>query len=226
MHTGTGRIVELLLEDGCLYGRISCPASLVPAPGQYLLASYGSASLLPVPLFHTDSAPQGFIGPVPGTWKPGDVLSLRGPLGRGFSLPASARKVGLVAFDCPPSRLRGLVRLVLQQSASVALLCDSSVDHLPDEVEVLPLSALEEILPWADFMALDVDRENIQKLLERLGRGISKGALRDVQILVRAPMPCGGIADCGICALGTNSEWNMICKDGPVFDLSNFNTRS
>jgi NAD(P)H-flavin reductase len=226
MHTGTGRIVELLLEDECLYGRISCAPSLVPAPGQYLLAGRGSDSLLPVPLFHTDSAPQGFICPVPETWKPGDLLSLRGPLGRGFSLPISARKVGLVAFDCPPSRLHGLVALALRQNASVVLLCDSSADHLPDEVEVQPLSALDAITQWADFLALDVDRENIRKLVERLEDGKPGMAWQHSQILVRAPMPCGGIAECGICALTTNSEWKMACKDGPVFNLTTFSTRS
>src|SRR5512140_2199551 len=139
MHTGTGRIVELLLEDGCRYARISCSEGLIPAPGQYLLASHGSDSILPVPIFHTDSAPQGFIGPAYDGWKPGDLLALRGPLGRGFSLPASARKVGLIAFDSAPSRLKGLIPPALRQNASIVLLCDSSSDYLPDVVEVQPV---------------------------------------------------------------------------------------
>ena len=88
----------------------SCPPNLIPSPGQYLLAGDGSDSPLPVPLFHTDSAPQGFLAaaPVPDWWHPGLELSLRGPLGRGFTLPVSARKVGLIAFDelaCTAERL-------------------------------------------------------------------------------------------------------------------------
>ena len=220
MHTGTGRISELLLEDGCLYARISCSENLVPDPGQFVLAGHGSDSLLPVPIFHTDLSPQGFIGPVPNTWKPGDSLALRGPLGRGFSLPLSARRVGLVAFDGPASYLRGLVAPAVRQSASVAFLCDSSTDHLPDEVEVLPLSALGEILQWADFIALDVKRENLKELLEKLREGKSISSLSRAQVLVRAPMPCGGLADCGVCALTTRSDWKLVCRDGPVFNLS------
>lgn len=219
MHTGTGRIVELLLENGCRYARISCPDSLVPGPGQYLLAGHASLSLLPVPIFHTNFSPQGFIGPALETWKPGDLLALRGPLGRGFSLPASAHRVGLIAFDGPPSRLRGLIAPALQQAASVVLLCDSSADHLPDVVEIQPVSAMRDIFQWADYIALDVERANLNVLLEKLGEATPRPARSRAQILVGTPMPCGGIADCGVCALTTRYNWKLICKDGPVFDL-------
>ena len=219
MHTGTGRVVELFLEDGCLYAHISCAKTLIPGSGQFLLASPGSDSLLPVPLFHTDFTPWGFISPVPESWNPGDVLSLRGPVGRGFSLPASARRVGLVAFDSQPSRLRGLVQPALRQESSVVLLCDSGSDHLPDEVEFLPMSALEEILGWADYVALDVARENLTELMDKIKGGNSRPILNGAQVLIRVPMPCGGMAECGVCALTTKSDWKMVCRDGPVFDL-------
>lgn len=220
MHTGTGRIAELILEDGCLYAHIACPDSLIPGPGQYVLASQGLDSLLPVPIFHTDSAAQGFIGQAPASWRPGDELFLRGPLGRGFALPASARRVGLVAFDSPPSRLRGLVQPALRQGASLVLLCDSSADHLPDDVEVQPISTLGEILHWADFIALDVYRDNLKQLVETLRKQRPFQAWSGAQILVRVPMPCGGLADCGVCALTTRSGWQLACKDGPVFNVT------
>lgn len=219
MHTGKGRVVELMLEDGYRYARISCPEYLIPGPGQYLLTNDGSDSILPVPIFHTDSAPQGFISPAPDSWRPGDVVHVRGPLGRGFSMPVSARKVGLVAFDGPPAHLRGLIQPALRQNASVVFLCDSNADHLPDDVEVQPLSTLEDILKWADFIALDVQRENLLKLRERLGERTQLSMLSGAQVLIRTPMPCGGIADCGVCAVTTRSGWRMGCKDGPVFDL-------
>jgi NAD(P)H-flavin reductase len=218
MHTGTGRIIELLLEGGRAYARISCPEGLVPAPGQYLLASHGSDSVLPVPIFHTDSAPQGFIGPACDGWKPGDLLALRGPLGRGFSLPTSARKVGLIAFDCPPSRLKGLIPPALRQNASIVMLCDTSSDHLPDVVEIQPVSAMKEIFQWADYIALDVDRTNLDALKEIL-QNAGHRAAPSTQVLVRTSMPCGGLADCGVCAVTTRSDWRLACKEGPVFDL-------
>jgi NAD(P)H-flavin reductase len=219
MHTGTGRVVELLLEDGCRYARLSCPEGLVPNPGQYLLAGHSSDPVLPVPIFHTDSAPQGFIGPASDGWKPGDLLDLRGPLGRGFSLPTSARKIGLIAFDSPPSRLRGLIPPALRQNASIVLLCDSSNDHLPDVVEVQPVSAMKEIFQWADYIALDVDRANLNALKEILREAGPHAVLPNAQVLVRTSMPCGGVADCGVCAVTTRSDWKLACKEGPVFDL-------
>ena len=161
MHTGKGQVVELILEDGCRYVRVVCPPGLVLAPGQYVLASDGSESPLPLPLFHTDFAPRGFLAAVPRsvTWSPGHALQLRGPLGRGFTLPLSVRRVGLVAFDDSPVRLIGLIRQALAQDAAVVLVCDSAPDNLPHDVEVQPLSAMDEILAWADYVAFDVARE-------------------------------------------------------------------
>src|ERR1043165_5425419 len=148
MMTGNGQVLELVLEDGCRQARISCSPSLIPSPGQYLLAGDGSDSSLPVPLFYTDMASQGFIaaGPLPDSWQPGIKLTLRGPLGHGFSLPFSAQKVALVAFDNSPARLKGLIKPALKQDAAVVLVCDSSLDNLPDDVEVHPPSSLRDIL--------------------------------------------------------------------------------
>ena len=221
MHTAKGQVIELILENGLRHARISCPANLIPAPGQYLLASDEPASPLSVPIFYTDSAPQGFIAsaPVPDSWVPGMEIHLRGPLGRGFSLPLSARKVGLIAFDDAPSRLRGLIAPALKQSAAVVLVTDLDSDSLPDEVEIQPTSALAEIVEWGDYLAFDVARENLFELKEYLGSMKQAWAKNEAQLLIRTPMPCGGVAVCGVCAVTLKSGWEMACKEGPVFEL-------
>lgn len=221
MHTAKGQVVELTLENGLRHARISCPTNLIPSPGQYLLASDASDSPLPVPIFYTDSAPKGFIAaaPVPDSWNPGHEIYLRGTLGRGFTLPLSAQKVGLVAFDDAPSRLRGLIALALRREAAVVLVSDIAVDTLPDDVEVQPMSALIEILEWADYLAFDAARENLPGLREHLGTMKQAWAWKEAQVLIRTPMPCGGVADCGICAVTLKPGWKMACKEGPVFDL-------
>ena len=207
------------MEDGCHYGHLTCAEKLVPAPGQYLLASDGSDMILPAPVFYTDSAPNGFIGPVPDTWRPGDTLFLRGPLGRGFSLPPSARRIGLIAFDVPFSRLRGLIQPALRQNASVVLITGWEAGGLPDEVEVQPASALGDIIEWADYMAVDLEREDLPKWRQKLGERVPRPALPEMQILIHTSMPCGGIAECGVCTLRTEDDWKLICKEGPVFEL-------
>jgi NAD(P)H-flavin reductase len=227
MHTGKGQVLELILEDGVRHLRVSCPAGLIPSPGQYLLAGDGSDSPLPVPLFHTDSAPQGFIaiGWIPDSWRPGVALGMRGPLGRGFGLPASARKVGLIAVNDSPARLRGLIQPALKQGAAIVVVCASNPEHLPDEVEVQPLAALQDIVEWADYVAFDVVRENLDQLQTRLGRLSQVAAGKEMQVLVHTPIPCGGVAECGVCAVKLKSTWKLACKDGPVFDWAELESK-
>ena len=220
MHTGKGQVAELILADGCRYVRVACPPNLIPTPGQYLLASDDADAPLPVPLFYTDFAPDGFITAEPATasWSPGLELLLRGPLGRGFSLPFTARRVGLVTFDDSTERLKGLIRPALNQGAAVVLVCDSSPQDLPDEVEVQPLSLLSDILEWTDYAAFDIERGNLKKLSEQLGNRNQLPPGMGMQVLIRTPVPCGGIGDCGVCAVTLKSDWKLACKDGPVFD--------
>ena len=220
MSAGKGQVLELILEDGFRYARVTCPPNLVPVPGQYLLASDGTDSPLPVPLFYTDSAPGGFIAVTPAAskWMPGLGLDLRGPLGRGFNLSLAARRVGLVAFDDSPARLRGLIGPALKQDAAVVLVSSSAPENLPDDVEVQPLSTLRDILAWAEYVAFDVSRANLHQLREQVANQHQLIARMRAQVLIRTPVPCGGIAECGVCAVTLKSGWKLACKDGPVFD--------
>ena len=220
MHTSKGRVVEMILANGLRHARLTCAENLIPSPGQYLLASDESHAPLPVPIFYTDSAPQGFIAaaPVPDSWDPGREIYLRGPLGRGFELPSSARRIGLVTLTESAARLYGLIQPALKQDAAIVLVSDLRMDNLPDEVEVHPLSALSEIIEWADYVALDVARENLPGLREQIFKGEQAKVQIEAQVLVRTPIPCGGIAECGVCAVTVKSGWKMACKDGPVFD--------
>lgn len=219
MHQGDGQLVELYLDHG---GRIICAPELVPSPGQYLLAhADGSDDPLSVSLFLSEATPDGFRAapPLSDNWRPGTHIFLRGPLGRGFTLPASARRVALVAFDDSPSRLRGLIPLALKQDSAVTLTCDSVPEDLPEDVEIQPTKSLGEILKWADYVAVDVSRENLPSVREMLKKAEQSGILAETQILIRTPMPCGALAECGVCAVILKDGWTMVCKNGPVYDF-------
>lgn len=220
MKTGTGKVEEIFLDGSA---RISCPPELIPAPGQYVLAhAHDSDSPLPVPLFSSFSSLQSgfrFAPPMPTFWQPGQLLYLRGPIGHGFTLPASSRKIAFIAFDDVPARLLGLLAQALKQNAEVVLVTNSQVDDLPEIVEVQPLNGLSDALYWADYAAMDVSREGLPQLKEMLAGKEQLTAKVEAQVLVRAPMPCGALADCGVCALSIEHDWKMICKDGPVFRL-------
>jgi hypothetical protein len=226
MKNGQGQLTEIYLDSRA---QILCPPELIPAPGQYLLAHASlSDDPLAVPVFFSHSAPNGFVAApyLPLSWTPGTQLSLRGPLGHGFTIPAAARKVALIAFDESPERLRGLIPIAFKQGAEVVLVSGVSAYDLPEAVEVQPLQALQDVYQWANYAAFDAARENLPQLGKMSGAGNttlsqSKGQPL-AQVLVRAPMPCGAIAECGVCSITIHREWRMICKDGPVFDLSSW----
>jgi hypothetical protein len=216
MKNAHGQVTEIYLDSRA---RIVCPPELIPAPGQYLHAhAAGTDDPLADSIFFSESAPNGFVAAPGLLWTPGTQLNLRGPLGHGFAIPAAARKIALIAFDTSPDRLRGLIPLAFKQGAEVVVVSDVHVENLPEEVEVQPLRALLEIYRWADYAAVDVSRENQLGLMKRLEGEKQLPA----QVLIRAPMPCGAVSECSVCALVTRREWKMICKDGPVFDLSDF----
>jgi NAD(P)H-flavin reductase len=220
MHRGKGKVIEILLEDGQHLGWIACPPNLIPMPGQYLLASDASDLPLSVPLYYTDSATESFLAALPESvsWHPGRELYLCGPLGRGFEIPVSAQKIALVTFDNSLTRLRGLIKPALKQAAAVVAVSNFAAGNLPDEVEVQPIGELAEVLKWADYVAWDVAHENLLQLKEMLERQKQLPVKSEAQILIRTAIPCGGVADCGVCAVTLKSGWKLACKEGPVFD--------
>ncbi len=222
MMQGVGELVELYLENGQTGGRLLCPQNLIPQPGQYLLAhDPASDSPLPAPIFSAGPVSGGFLitPPVPRTWLPATFLTLRGPLGRGFSLPVSAQRVALVALGETAARLKPLLAGAMGQGASVALIADLDLPDLPPEIELQPVSALAEVANWADYLALDLPRESLPGLREKLGLSKQVKVPFEAQALIVTPMPCGGMAECGLCAVPVRRGWRMACKDGPVFDL-------
>ena len=223
MRQGMGELVELVLEEGLAGGRVLCPEAMVPAPGQYLLAHEPeSPELLPLPLFNAALIPGGFMAapPVPGTWRPGTRLSLRGPLGRGFKLPPAARRVALAALGPSCARLMPVLQGALDQGAAVVLVGEPPRMELPHEVEVQPVAALSEVAAWAEYLAVDLPCDRIQDLPGLLGNGDHRGIAQEAQVLVAVVMPCGGLAECGACAVPARRGSKLACVDGPVFELS------
>lgn len=222
MKYGTGELVELFLEGGLTGGRLLCPQNLIPEPGQYLLVfDSASGSLLSAPVFNAGSVPGGFLvsPPISPSWQPGMTLSLRGPLGRGFTLPKSTRRVALVALAETPLRMKPLLVAALEQNASVVLVSDLELPALPPEVEIQPVPTLTEVIRWSDYLAIDVDRKSLPGLHEMLGLAGQVGGKFDAQVFINTPMPCGGMGNCGVCAVTVRRGWRMSCEDGPVFDL-------
>jgi Iron-sulfur cluster binding domain of dihydroorotate dehydrogenase B len=224
MNWTAGSIARIELDP---YGRmaswIECPPGLIPSAGQYVLARASEDESAPLAraLFPTARATHGFqTSDLPPQWGAGAPLMLRGPLGRGFELPGELRRLALASLGQDSSRLRPLMDEALAQGAEVTLFDDGRPRGLPPAVEALPLSSLADALSWPDFLALDFPYNALAGLNRIFGpRPSLQRPLPAAQALVRTPMPCGGCAGCGACAVQTRRNWKLACEDGPVFDL-------
>jgi hypothetical protein len=238
MRTYDARLTEIQMEaGGRLTAWIDCPPAAIPAAGQYALAYAPGDPLaaLAVPLFRggaagrVESGERGFLAapPLPAAWGPGTSLVLRGPLGRGFSL--DGQRLALAALGDTVTRLLPLAGDALQRGDAVTLFTNAPLPALPASIEIYPLGSLPDALIWADCLAIDLPLEALAGL--RASLGLQKGDRLSLpaQALVFMPMPCGGLAECGACAVPTyrpleqrsleQRRYRLACKDGPVFNL-------
>lgn len=212
--------------------RLVCPLPAIPAPGRYALAwdpEDAGAALAQVVFaaglqdaFEADQLENSFLAtPAAAGWQPGMQLHLSGPLGRGFTPPPGIRRLALAALGGALERLLPLAGLALHNGAAVAAFSDSPLPPLPPAIEVQPLSALPEAPGWADYLALDVPLQKLERLRPALGLPPEHNSLAcPAQALVTAAMPCGGLGACGVCAVETRRGPRLACSDGPVFDLA------
>lgn len=222
MSEGEWEINEIGMGGSGLTIRVPASNRLRPDPGQYYLTfAPGQIEPLAAALFFSggDSNEWALAGDFPRYWQPGTRLRWRGPLGNGFHLPGSARRVALVSRGMPIFGLTALVNMALMQNASVVWYCDTAQAQLPIIVEVLPLDSLAEVWEWADYLAVEWDLAQLTSLAVRLFGSGKPTKFVPAQILLHTAMPCGGTGDCGACAVPTKKGWKLACKDGPVFDL-------
>lgn len=203
---------------------VACPTEAIPAPGQYVSAWAPSDSAAPLatPLFAAKIDQGGFLAapPAPRSWEPGLVLELRGPLGRGFSLPMTTRRLALVALGESNARLMPVIDLALQKDIAITLFSAVSTPSISSLVEIYPLQELPAGLAWADLLMLDASVDDLERLRDYLRLKPDELLPCPAQILIAANLPCGGLAECGACFVPGRRKWKRACQDGPVFDLN------
>jgi dihydroorotate dehydrogenase electron transfer subunit len=207
---------------------LDCPANAIPTAGQYVQAHWLADVDAPLAatLFPVEMGEHGFRALLPlhpsetHRWgMVGEMVSLRGPLGRGFTPPAHVRHLLLAAAGETILRLRPLITAAQEHDADIVLCTDLTPAALPASIEIYPLQSLQEILPWADYFAVDMPLAELVHLRTHLGLPAQFTFPCPAQALLLTAMPCGALADCGACAVLTRNNHKLICKDGPVFDL-------
>ncbi len=169
------------------------------------------------------------------TRKPGDEISVFGPLGRGYELGSNAQNVLLVAGGMGVAAVIALADEAIAAGRSVTLLQGARTEGLlfphrllPTDVEAvsatddgsaghhgLVTGLLAEHLPWADQTFACGPNPMFASMAD-----VVKGARsrKPVQALLEERMGCGtGV--CYGCAIFTRKGVRLVCRDGPRFDL-------
>ncbi|HEX7363677.1 MAG TPA: dihydroorotate dehydrogenase electron transfer subunit [Dehalococcoidia bacterium] len=214
-------------------------------PGQFVSISCGQDTILRRPLsIHRVDSPKEFsiLFAVVGSgteWlaqrKKGDMLDVLGPLGNGFLIPDSSKRLLLAAGGIGIAPLIFLAQKAVNNGKTVRLLLGASTKDclyplrlLPQKVETFITTEdgssgvkgkLTDILPehvdWAERVYACGPLAMYKAMAEH------KEVLRireKIQLSLEVRLGCG-IGACLGCSIKTAKGMKKVCSDGPVFNL-------
>ncbi len=165
--------------------------------------------------------------------RPGDLVDVWGPLGRGFELPATPGHLLLLGYGLGIAPLVGLADQALARGWAVTLLASAPrpadaypaallpplVEYHVASVDAGPLAPLSPAaLTWADLLVAAVPNAAWSELRQRIEAARAGLAPGFAQVWADVPLACG-MGRCQGCALETRRGWRLACSDGPAFDL-------
>jgi hypothetical protein len=171
--------------------------------------------------------------PASDAYKPGQTVTLLGPVGAPFPMRANLHNLLLLALDTEPTALVLLAGMAVSLQIEVTLVLSGSAQDyplrlLPPEVEVLhgDLDGWPNqvtTIGWADQVIAVANphyRDQLYPaLLDRLHQLRADFPKRFVLGLFDQPMPCG-VGTCQGCGITTRSGGDkLVCVNGPALDL-------
>lgn len=215
-------ISEIQLTEMGLSARLEKPDRLDYKPGQYFLAyapMLGEITAAPLFILKDEGSSLLSVPGIPAGWQAGTLLSVRGPLGNGFTPPASQSRIAMASYCSSGDHLLPFMDMALSMDCEVSFYRDSNDIPLPSLVEVFPLELLDKALSWADRMVIDLKLDDVARVKEMVSSGVNPRIHPPIDCLVHTPILCDGRSECGVCAVKTRQGWKFACKDGPVFPL-------
>ena len=167
--------------------------------------------------------------------QPGDLVTVFGPLGRGYAVRRESQNLLLVAGGMGISALVALADKAIADERAVTLLQGARTaarlfpsGSLPTEVEVvtatddgsaghrgLVTELLPRYLPWADQVFACGPNAMYEAMAAIMRQQASR---KPVHVLLEEHMACG-MGVCYCCAVFTRRGVRLVCKDGPRFEL-------
>jgi dihydroorotate dehydrogenase electron transfer subunit len=212
-------------------------------PGQFVMVKCGEDTLLrrPFSIHRIDGKRLALLFNVVGNgthWlsqcQPGDSLDLLGPLGNGFSLHPDSKNILLLAGGIGIAPLVFLAQKASKAGCSITLLLGAQTKSqlypqnlLPPKVKLI--TATEDGTGGKKGMVTDLLPDFISQsdqvfacgppsMYQTMAR-MPELRKKPVQISLEVRMGCG-LGVCYGCTVKTRSGLKQVCKDGPIFELS------
>jgi dihydroorotate dehydrogenase electron transfer subunit len=239
----TAEIVSVRQDGAARTVTLAVPAEVAaPRPGQFLQVPSrpGQADVLPRTWWlaggHSDPAHGTTLEAVvdgPGTWYPGDPVTLRGPLGRGFPLPSEPVDAVVVGHELAQAPARWLAAVLRGRGCRTTLVLSArDADHHLDLVparrvaERVLLTSPEGLpgLLRGPVAAAPVDLLYAAGPRPVVDAGLAVadelGAASQVTAFDAGDGPWCGVGLCGACATpaatATGRRHVLPCSVGPV----------
>ena len=237
----TQAIIERVRRVNELYQQLdlSVDASLTQMKaGQSLLARVGDGW---EPYLRDQWWPAAISGgivtvelPVGVKYEPGQVVDLIGIVGQPYRFRRTLRNVLLLAYDTDLAPFLLMLPALLANRVSVTLVllgsaATYSTGHLAAEIEVITgdgeLNWANRVttIGWADQVFVITPQDDglahfkrIWDLFSQLRAEVPASYLFAV---VRMPLPCG-VGACSACMVRTKGANQLICTNGPAFDMT------
>jgi len=215
-------------------------------PGQYVMVRCGEGHDMPLrrPLgihrIYKDGIALLFTVIGRGTeWlaqrKAGDIVDIFGPLGKGFEIHPSSRNMLLLAGGVGVAPLIALAEKAIADGLSVKLLIGekSSTKIYPEHLlpsGIKPVITTEDGSLGQKGMITDILPQFIPEadqifacgplsMYRAIAKMSSKFGGKPVYVLLETVMGCG-VGACLSCSIETKHGRKLVCKNGPVFELS------
>lgn len=171
--------------------------------------------------------------------RPGERFTVVGPLGKGYQLGERARRVLLLAAGHGIAPIVALAEASLRLNLEVTMLVGAPtagqllpLTYLPDDAEVVVatqdgsrghhgtvIDLVGDYLAWADAIYAYTPEGLYRELRDKLRGYRGTRPLPPVQVAMERSMACG-VGVCLGCVVPTTTGLKTVCRDGPVFALT------
>lgn len=188
-------------------------------PGQFFVVYNPEKDYHLFPIYFTLQLEEVFFMKPKNThWEIGDQLIVKGPIGSGFSNDSYFQNILCFCLDQSQGGLNPLIENSVSIGKNVAYMVDDINLPLPKSVEIVFPDMLDENLLWADYVVIEIERDNLEKY-----QGILRKILNSyltTEILIYCPILCSGDSQCMVCSVKTKKGFIRTCQHGTVFKLN------